>query len=110
MRAVDLAVYADLLAARRLVVSARLERARAEAAEAAIERAAAAALPRATVAALEESGVLAGGSGLERAAREVVRLSSAVAAIDELQAWVEQRLVATLEDALDRPPAAGGRA
>ena len=110
MRAVDLAVYADALAARRLVVSARLERARADAAEAAIERAATAALPRATVLALEESGVLADRCGLELAACEVARLTRAVAAIDQLQAWVEDRLAAVLEDALDRPPAAGDRA
>ncbi|MEZ5101442.1 MAG: hypothetical protein R3C15_16910 [Thermoleophilia bacterium] len=111
MRAVDLAVYADALAARRLVVSARLERARAQAAEAAIERAAVVALPHGTVLALEESGVLAHGDGLELASREVDRLARAVAAIDELQTWIEHRLAAALDDALERRPGgAGGRA
>ena len=97
MRAVDLALYADTLAAEAAALAARLERSRGRLRQAAIERDARSALDEATVARLEESGLLArAGVGPERA--EVAELANALAALEELQAWVEERLFAAREE------------
>ena len=99
MRAVDLAVYADALAAQASTLAARLERARDGLRQAAIEREARRALEPGTVERLERLGVLANGDVRAQRA-EVGRLASDLAALEELQAWVEGRLFEVREDAL----------
>ena len=97
MRAVDLAIYADTLAGEHAALAARAERARARLHEAAIERDARANLGAGTVEELEAIGILGGID--ERAARdELRRLASALDALAQLQAWVENRLSAERED------------
>jgi hypothetical protein len=91
MRAVDLALFADLLAARVSALAAKLEQARAAVRQAAIEREARRALSESTVARLESIGVF------ERAdsrgwREDIARLAAELAAVEELQAWVEKRL------------------
>jgi hypothetical protein len=96
MRAVDLALYADELAARASTLAAQLERARGRLSQAAIEREARRALDDGLVARLEALGFLRAGD--TKAARaEVGELAAAVAAVEELQAWVERRLYAARE-------------
>ena len=96
MWAVDLALYADELAARACTLAAQLERARGRLSQAAIEREARRALDDGLVARLEALGFLQAAD--TRAARaEVAELSAAVAAVEELQAWVERRLYAVRE-------------
>jgi hypothetical protein len=96
MRAVDLALYADELAARASTLAAQLERARGRLHQAAIEREARRALDDGLVARLEGLGFLRAGD--TKAARaEVGELAAAVAAVEELQAWVERRLYAARE-------------
>ena len=91
VRSVDLAVYADTLAARASALAARLERARARVRQAAIEREARHELGEETVARLESAGVLTrAGAGDERA--EMATLAAELRALEELQAWVERRL------------------
>jgi hypothetical protein len=96
MRAVDLALYADELAARASTLAAQLERARGRLRQAAIEREARRALDDALVARLEALGFLRA-VDTKTARAEVVELASAVAAVEELQAWVERRLYAARE-------------
>lgn len=74
-------------------LAARIERLRAHLHQAAIERAARSALDDATVSELEELGLLApvDVAGIRA---EIGRLSSSLAALERLQAWVEERLVA----------------
>ena len=97
MRRVDLALYADTLAARASALAARLERARDELRQDAIERAARRALDETTVSRLEGLGLLAvRETGAKRA--NVAALAADVAAVETLQAWVEARL-AELEEA-----------
>ena len=96
MRAVDLALYADELAARASTLSAQLERARGRLRQAAIEREARRALDDGLVARLEELGFLrAADTKVARA--EVTELAAAVVAVEELQVWVERRLYAARE-------------
>jgi hypothetical protein len=96
MRAVDLALYADELAARASTLSAQLERARGRLCQAAIEREARRTLDDGLVARLEGLGFLqAADTKIARA--EVAELAAAVAAVEELQAWVERRLYALRE-------------
>jgi hypothetical protein len=96
MRAVDLALYADELAARASTLAAQLEHARGRLCQAAIEREARRALDDGLVARLEALGFLRAGD--TKAARaEVGELAAAVAAVEELQAWVERRLYAARE-------------
>jgi hypothetical protein len=96
MRAVDLALYADELAARASTLAAQLERARGRLCQAVIEREARRALDDGLVARLEALGFLRAGD--TKAARaEVGELAAAVAAVEELQAWVERRLYAARE-------------
>jgi hypothetical protein len=91
VRAVDLAIYADMLAGEHAAVEARAEQARSRLREAVIERDARRSLAAKTIAELEGLGVL--GCVDERAARsEVRRLTKALCALEELQAWVEARL------------------
>jgi hypothetical protein len=98
VRAVDLALYADSLAAQASALSARLERARDLLRQAAIEREARRKLEQPTVARLERLGVLSATDA--RAQRgEVGELASDLAALEELQAWVEARLFEAREDA-----------
>ncbi len=96
MRAVDLAVYADALAGRAGALAARLERTRDAIRQAAIEREARRALAPATVERLEALGALFRADLREQHA-EARRLAADLAAVEELQAWVEARLFAERE-------------
>lgn len=87
----DLAIYADTVAGECAALAARAEQARSRLREAAIEREARAHLEPATVRELESLGLL--GRVDERTARnELRRLTRALAAVEQLQAWVELRL------------------
>jgi Spy/CpxP family protein refolding chaperone len=91
MRSVELAVYADALAGEAASLSARAERARSRLRQAAIERRARTEVSAAAIERLEELGLL--GAFDERAARAELReLEAALAALQELQAWVEAQL------------------
>jgi hypothetical protein len=91
MRAVDLALYADELAGEAAALAARAERARAKLRQAAIERRARAELGAETVERLRERGLLRAVD--ERGIREELgELARTLAALCELQAWVEARL------------------
>lgn len=91
MRTVDLAVYADTLAAKAAAVSAQVERARSRLRESAIERDARRALTRETVDRLERLGLLRPADE-RRLEAELRRLEADRGALEELQAWVEARL------------------
>jgi hypothetical protein len=92
VRSVDLAVYADTLAARASALAARLERGRARVRRGAIERKARRALAEDTVARLERLGVLT--CAEPRAEREAIAdVLADLRAVEELQAWVEAQLV-----------------
>jgi hypothetical protein len=91
VRAVDLAIYADMLAGEHAALKARAEQARSRLREAAIERDARANLAAKTVAELEAMGVL-GGIDEEAARAELRRLAKALSALEELQEWIESRL------------------
>jgi hypothetical protein len=86
VRSVDLAVYADALAAEAAAVAAHVERERGRLRLADIERAAARELP--VVERLREHGLLRTRGDVE----EVIRLEEALDALERLQAWVEARL------------------
>jgi hypothetical protein len=91
VRSVDLAIYADMLAARASALAAQLERARARARQAAIEREARHALGEDAVTRLERLGVLACAAPRgERA--EIAQLAADLRALEALQAFVEARL------------------
>ncbi len=91
MRTVDLALYADVLAAKAASVAAQLERARDALRQAAIERDARSALDQATITRLERLGALTRPDA-RRLRAEVVDLAADLAALGELQAWTEARL------------------
>jgi hypothetical protein len=91
MRAVDLAVYADTLAAESATLSARLERARQRMRQAAIESEARQDLAPETVSALERLGILARPS-IAPDVREAAEAALGLEAVAALQAWVECRL------------------
>ena len=92
MRSVELAVYADDLCAEAAAFAARAERVRSRLRVAVLEREARRALPRETAAALEALGLF--GRHDEAGLRaELGELEAALAAIAELQAWVEEELV-----------------
>jgi hypothetical protein len=94
MRVIDLAVYADALAGESAALSARAERIRSRLRQAKIDRRARNDLPEATVDRLESLGLLGGLD--ERAAHAELReLEDSLAALEELQAWVESELAAT---------------
>jgi hypothetical protein len=93
MRGVDLAIYADALAAEAAGVAARAERARSRLRQAAIEQRARNDLTEVAVGRLESFGVL-GVIDAVAVRAELRELDSALEALDELQAWVEQQLAA----------------
>ena len=97
MRSVDLALYADELASRAATLAAELERARCRLRREAIEREARRALDEGSVARLDAVGVFRRGdsSALRSELRE---LAASLAALEELQAWVEARLAAAQEE------------
>ena len=98
MRSVDLALFADELAARAATLAAQLERARGRLRQAAIEREARRALDESSVARLESLGVLdAGEAGDIRG--EIRELGRSLAVVEELQAWVERRLCKAADEA-----------
>ena len=94
MRAVDLAIYADTLAGEHSALAARAEQARSRLREAAIERDARKHLDPGVVNELETLGIL-GGIDERTARNELRRLERALAAVEELQSWVEGRLALT---------------
>jgi hypothetical protein len=93
VRGVDLAIYADALAAETAGVAARAERVRSRLRQAAIEQRARDDLTEVAVGRLEALGLL---SSIDRAAAraELRELDAALEALDELQAWVEEQLAA----------------
>jgi len=94
VREIDLAVYADALAGEAAALSARAERIRSRLRQAKIERRARNDLPPSTVDRLEALGILCGTN--ERTAHgELRELEASLAALDELQAWVEGELAAS---------------
>ena len=100
MRAVDLAVYADSLAARVGTLAARLERARDELRQASIEREARRALDAETVERLERLGLVRVPE-LRGRREEIAALAADLAAVEQLQAWVEGKLFAAREEVAD---------
>jgi hypothetical protein len=91
MRAVELAVYADVLAGEAASLSARAERARSRIRQAAIEKRARRDLTDAAVTRLQALGLL--GAIDEPAARAELReLEGAIEALEELLSWVEAEL------------------
>ena len=93
MRYVDLAVYADALAGEAATLAARAERARTRLRESELERAARAALPTDVVQTLVHAELLDRVDA--RAARAELReVEQVIAALEALQAWVEERLEA----------------
>jgi hypothetical protein len=96
LRSVDLALYADELAARAATLAAQLERARSRLRQEAIERAARRALDEGTVARLETLGLLR--TCDPRTLRTELReLAASLSAVESLQAWVEEQLAAQEE-------------
>jgi hypothetical protein len=93
MRTIELAVYADVLAAEAAELAARLERTRSALRLSAIEREAVAALPAPVVDRLRALGLLTAASEPDGAA-EVERIDLDLRAVLQLQAWVERRLQA----------------
>jgi hypothetical protein len=96
VRSIDLALYADELAARAATLAAQLERARCRLRQEALEREARRALDEGAVARLEALGLL--GRTEARALRAEIReLQASLAAVESLQTWVEKRLAAADE-------------
>jgi hypothetical protein len=93
VREVDLAVYADALAGEAAALAARAERIRSKLRQAKIERRARNALPAATVDRLQAIGLLVG-TDERQAHAELRELEDSLAAVEELQAWVEEELAA----------------
>jgi hypothetical protein len=96
MRAVDLALYADELAARASTLAAQLERSRGRLRRAAIEREARRTLDACLVQRLETLGFLCA-ADTKAARAEVAELASALRGVEALQAWVERQLYAEPE-------------
>jgi hypothetical protein len=91
VRSIDLALFADELAARAATLAAQLERLRGRLRQAGIEREARRALGESSVARLEALGILRGAEPADLRA-EIRELSASLEAVEELQAWVERRL------------------
>jgi len=91
MRSVDLALFADELAARAATLVAQLERARGRLRQAAIEREARRALDETSVARLESLGILRGAEPADVRAK-IRELAASLGVVEELQVWVECRL------------------
>jgi hypothetical protein len=106
MRTVDLALFADIVAARSAALEARLERARDRIRQAAIEREARQALPPETVERLERIGVLSA-ADVRAERREVGELAASVAALRELQTWTEARVSDAVAEAELGSPSTG---
>ena len=98
VRSVDLALYADVLAAKAAGVAAQLERARTALRQAAIEREASVALDAPIVTRLEKLGALTCVDA-RNLRSEVIDLAADLAALRELQAWTEKRLAEAREPA-----------
>ena len=98
MRTADLALYADVLAAKAARADAALERARNALRQATIERAARVALDPPTRERLERLGALTR-CDARRLRIEVVELTADLAALRELQGWAEARLAEAGEPA-----------
>jgi hypothetical protein len=108
VRSVDLALYADELAARAATLAAQLERARCRLRQEAIEREARRALGEGSVVRLEALGLLRR-SDAHAIRLEIRELASSVAVVEELQAWVEERLAAVQDDVQGYTPVELGR-
>jgi hypothetical protein len=91
VRTVDLAIYADTLAAEAAAVAARIERARSRLRESAIEHEARRELARGTIDRLERLGLLRPADE-GRLSTELRRLEADLEALQELQAWVDERM------------------
>jgi len=91
MRSVDIALFADELAARAATLAAQLERARGRLRQAAIEREARRALDETSVARLESLGILRGAEPADVRA-EIRELAASLGVVEELQVWLERRL------------------
>jgi hypothetical protein len=98
MRSVDLALFADELAARAATLAAQLERARGRLRQAAIEREARRALEETSVARLESLGILRGAEPADVRA-EIRELAASLGVVEELQVWVERRLLEAGDEA-----------
>jgi hypothetical protein len=103
MRTVDLALFADVVAARAAAIESRLERARDRIRQAAIEREARRSLPPATVERLVRVGALSA-ADVRAERREVAELAESLAALHDLQVWAEARLSEAQADAELGPP------
>src|SRR5262245_60659637 len=91
MRSVDLAIFADGLAAEAASLAARAEQTRSRLRQAALEREARAALPEQVIARLEALGALRNAD--EPGLRErLAELEGDLDALLDLQEWVEERL------------------
>jgi hypothetical protein len=101
VRSVDLAIYADSLAAEAATLAARLERARGRLRHAALEQEARRALPPDVISRLEALGVLATDRRPADDTAEVVDAQESLNAVERLQTWVERQLYAAAER---RPP------
>jgi hypothetical protein len=99
VREIDLAVYADALAGESAALSARAERIRSRLRQAKIERRARNDLAPATVDRLEALGLLGGTDG-RGAHAELRELEDSLAALEELQGWVEASRARGYERAL----------
>jgi hypothetical protein len=101
MRSIDLALFADTLAADAAALSARIERARGRLRQIAIEHEARRALAPDVVALLERRGLMrpdaAGRSDDDLA--ELATLSAELDAVLRLQSWVEARLAESEQSA-----------
>jgi hypothetical protein len=97
VRSIDLALYADELAARAATLAAQLERARSRLRQEAIEREARRALDEGSVARLETLGLLRKAEP-DALRAELRDLAASFAAVEELQIWVEERLAAAQEE------------
>jgi hypothetical protein len=108
VRSVDLALYADELAARAATLAAQLERARCRLRQEAIEREARRALGEGSVVRLETLGLIRR-SDAQAIRMEIRELAASVAVVEELQAWVEERLAAARDDVHGHTPVELGR-
>jgi hypothetical protein len=107
MRSVDLALYADELAARAATLAAQLERARCRLRQEAIEREARRALGEGSIVRLETLGLI-GRCDAHAIRMEIRELAASVAAVEELQGWVEERLAAAQDEVRGLPAGAAG--
>jgi hypothetical protein len=104
MRSVELAIFADTLAAEVATLDARLERARSRLRRAAIEHEARAVLPLDVADRLARLGLLGVGSAMDAAELEAIRRD--IVAVQQLQAWIERELAAASRGAGAQPPCA----